>query len=195
MTDNSSNVEGGIDTERLLLLVFLAGAGIMFYKSFEWGSTAGLFPRITSAIVIVGALLLLLQEYLPSQLNQYVSESTELLGSQEEMGKELEQQFGADEETDDQPSQDEEQANWGMSPSVFTAAVVAGYFVTSLLFGMLWMSPVVAFVYSSWARHRWYTRIGLTVLAFALAYAFMVFLSLPLTEGILVDFRLGFGGI
>jgi len=202
MTDESStarDAEGGptlpdwVDSERLLLVGFLVVAGYFFVTSFSFGRTAGLFPEMTSGVVIVGSILLLLQDYLPERVRRYVAESAELLGSQEDMGQELEAQIGR--VTDDDTGDDETERHWGMTPSVFTAASVLGYFVTSLLFGMLWMSPIYALVYSTWSRHSWYTRVALTAMAFVLGYAFMTVLNLPLEDGLLVTFKLGMWGI
>lgn len=192
-SEDARQLPDWLDSERLLLLLFLVVAGAMFYRSFAFGRTAGLFPKMTSGVVIVGSLLLLFQNYLPERVRRYVAESAELLGSQEDLGRELEAQIGAQHEGTE--GANEVERHWGLTPSVFTAASILGYFVASLLFGMLWMSPVFALVYSSWSKHRWYTRVGLTAMAFVLGYAFMTVLNLPLEDGLVVTFKLGLWGI
>ncbi|UWG46337.1 putative membrane protein [Halanaeroarchaeum sp. HSR-CO] len=195
MTDTNTIVDRVLDSERLLpLLLFLVGA-FVFVRSFSFGSTAGLFPKMTSGVVIVGSLLLIFENNLPKQLREYVSESAELLGSQEDFEKDVKEDIGkveTDEKTDESHAAE---GRWGMSPPVFTGVSIVGYFVSSLLFGMLWMSPVFAFVYSTWSRHSWSLRIGLSVIAFVLAYAFQSVLNLPISGGILLEPEIGLWGI
>jgi len=183
-----------IDSEDGLLVIFL-GIGIFVYVSAEdFGSTAGLFPQMTSAVVVVGSIMLLFENYMPSFIQSYVAETTEVFGTPDidEADIEADLEDGAELKNTTTERVDESRL---ISPSAFTSLSVLGYLVSSLLFGMLWMSPLFAFVYSSWAEHRWYIRIGLILLSFVMAYGFMTILNLDLTNGWLIEFKLGVGGI
>lgn len=177
-----------INSEDVLLVVFLCVGIFMYVSAEEFGSTASLFPRMTSGVVIVGSIMLLFENYMPSIIQTYVAETTEVFGTPDIDEADIED---SNDSKDTTQNRDDESRM--ISPSAFTSLSVFGYLITSFLFGMLWMSPIFAFIYSSWADHRWYMRIGLTVLSFAMAYGFMTILNLDLTNGWLIEFKLGVG--
>ncbi|WP_192498515.1 tripartite tricarboxylate transporter TctB family protein [Halorussus halophilus] len=150
----------------------------MFVESYTFGDTAGLFPRLTSATVLAGSALLLVRDFLPGPLYSFVAESSELISTPDEA-----EMY---EETDDPPSSDRA-VDRPVRPSVFTGAIIVLYALASFLFGMLWMSPLFVVIYSRWFRQRWYTTVGLAVLAYGLAYGFMSVLNLELAEGYLLN--------
>lgn len=186
-----------IDSERVLLLLFLGLGGIWFVESYSFGSTAGLFPRMTSAVVIVGSVLLLFRDYLPKRINTYVAEPVDVFGTTdiEAETQEVIEGNELDDQSEETTQSEHPEESRLISDTLFSSISIVAYFVTSLLFGMLWMSPLFAFVYSSWSRHSWSARIGLTAVAFVLAYAFMVVLNLDLANGLLVDSGIGTGGL
>lgn len=169
-----------------LLVILLTVAGYMVYESFAYGETAGRFPRLTGGVVLVGAVLLLVREYLPDRIEAVVGESAELFDS------------SADTETDrakpvDAADESETEAESGAAAerrvpdSVFTTASIIGYTVSSYYVGMLWMSPLFVLLYSRWYRHPWWATGVLTAIAAGLAYGFMELLNLPLDEGALLQ--------
>ena len=168
----------------LLPAVLLLVAGFVFIRSFSFGATAGLFPRMTSLVVIVGALLLLVADRLPPRLRAYVVESAELFGAEEDIEREV--RAGLTDAATVQTGETVE-ANWGMGPQLFTSVAIIGYAVGSLLVGMLWVSPIFAYAYSSWSRHSLRLRAGLTAMAFLLALGFYTVLDLPIAGGWLLD--------
>ncbi len=172
-------------TSRVLLpaLLLLIG-GFVFIRSFSFGPTAGLFPRMTSGVVIIGALLLLVADRLPSQLRSYVVESAELFGAEEDLERDVRTGI-----TDTTAAETAEavKGNWGMGPQLFTSVAIVGYAVGSLLVGMLWVSPMFAYLYSSWSRHPPVLRVGLTLMAFLLALGFYTVLDLPIAGGWVLD--------
>lgn len=178
-----------INSEDVLLVIFLS-IGVFFYISAEdFGSTAGLFPKMTSAVVIIGSIMLLFENYMPAFLQTYIAESTEVFGAPDI--EEVDTEAATDVENTTEERSEESRV---ISPSAFTSISILGYFISSLLFGMLWVTPLFAFIYSSWANHRWYIRIGLGIMSFVMAYGFMTILNIDLTNGLLVQFQLG-GGI
>lgn len=164
------------DSETGLLVFFLLVSGYMFVESYEFGSTAGLFPRLTSGVVFVGSVLLLFRNYLPGPMYTFVAESTELISAPGDVDTYAE-------ELPEQPDERERDARRPVSPAVFTAVSIILYAVASFLVGMLWTSPLFVLVYTWWFRQPWYVCVALAALGFGLAYGFMTVLNLPLAEG------------
>ena len=185
------------DSERGLVLLFLLVSGLMFFEAGSFGSTAGLFPRLTSGVVLVGALLLLVQNWLPSWLYTFVAEPSSLIKTNKEFGGDENSDLDMedrDEDGDETIGMVERDLDRPLEPSTFTATTVGLFVLCSFLFGMLWVSPVFAIVYSRWFKQSWLVTAFLAVLTFGMAYAFMTVLNLPLTEGELLSVPL-FAGV
>ncbi|WP_137285278.1 tripartite tricarboxylate transporter TctB family protein [Halorussus salinisoli] len=170
-----------------LLVVLLAVAGAMVYKSSAYGETAGLFPRLTGGVVVIGSLLLLLEGFLPKSIRSIVSEPANLFEASE--GDETAQRTRQEPTADaDVETEDDSSASRPVPDSIFTTASIVGYTVSAYYIGLLWMSPVFAFFFSRWYRQPWWVTGFLTILSFVLAYGFMELLNLPLDEGALVQY-------
>ena len=172
------------DSERGLVLLFLLVSGLMFFEAGSFGSTAGLFPRLTSGVVLVGALLLLVQNWLPSWLYTFVAEPSSLIKTNKEFGgdenSDLDMEDG-DEDGDETIGMVERDLDRPLEPSTFTATTVGLFVLCSFLFGMLWVSPVFAIVYSRWFKQSWLVTAFLAVLTFGMAYTFMSVHNPPLS--------------
>ncbi len=169
-----------------LLVVLLTVAGYMVYESFGYGETAGRFPRLTGGVVLVGATLLLVRNYLPDRIEAVVGESAELFNSSADVETDQAEQADADDEY--KPDSESDTSDERRVPdSVFTTASIVGYTVSSYSVGMLWMSPLFVFLYSRWYRQPWWATGVLTAIAAGLAYGFMELLNLPLDEGVLLQ--------
>lgn len=179
------DLKKSFDSERGLILLFLTISGAMFFEAGSYGSTAGLFPRLTAGVVIVGTVLLLLQNYLPSWLYAFVAEPSSLIKTDRDFGGDTEE-----EDASAEPEAKTRDLDRPIEPSTFTALGVGLYVLLSFLFGMLWITPLFAAVYSRWFKQSWLVTAFLVVLTFAMAYAFMSVLNLPLTEGALLDIPL-----
>lgn len=180
------------DSERGLILLFLLVSGAMFVEAGSFGSTAGLFPRLTAGVVLAGAVLLLVQNWLPSWLYAFVAEPSSLIKSSTDFGTDDSDDSTVDEgETGGMVERDIDRP---IEPSTFTALIIGLYVLSSFLFGMLWMSPVFAVAYSRWFKQSWLVTAFLAVLTFGMAYAFMTVLNLPLTDGELLSVPL-FAGV
>lgn len=166
-----------------LLVVFLSVAGFMVYRSYSYGETAGLFPRLTGGVVLVGTVLLLVREYLPDRMQAVVGESAELFDTSEDADGDRSDAGGRSGTESESGAEGERR----VPDSVFTTASIVGYTVSSYYVGMLWMSPLFVFVYSRWYRQPWWATGVLTALAAGLAYGFMELLNLPLDEGALLQ--------
>lgn len=170
-----------------LLVVLLAVAGFMVYESFTYGETAGLFPQLTGSVVIAGSILLLLEEYLPKPIRSIVSEPANLfIASEDDEKTQRSQQKST---TDgDRKDRDDSSDSRLVPDSVFTTVSIVGYTVSAYYIGLLWMSPVFAFLFSRWYRQPWWVTGLLTTLAAVLAYGFMELLNLSLDEGVLLQY-------
>lgn len=80
----SHNLLRKITAERILLVGLLVVSAYMFVEAAEFRDPSGMFPRFIAAITIIGALMLLFQQYLPGPLQDFVSESDDIFKSYEE---------------------------------------------------------------------------------------------------------------
>jgi hypothetical protein len=183
------DLKKSFDSERGLILLFLTISGVMFFEAGGYGSTAGLFPRLTSGVVLGGSLLLLFQNYLPSWLYTFVAEPSTLIKTDSDFGRDIRE--GDDIEEPEATVRDLDRP---IEPSTFTAVGVGLYVLCSFLFGMLWITPLFAVLYSRWFKQSWLVTGFLAALTFGMAYAFMSVLNLPLTEGALLNIPLFVGG-
>jgi hypothetical protein len=176
------DLKATFDSERALVVLFLVVAGYMFFRSESFGSTAGLFPRLTAGVVLVGSVLLLFQNRLPGWLRTFVAEPSSLIKTNKDFATDFDE-----DEAEAATGMVERDVDRPLEPSTFTAVAVGLYVVTSFLFGLLWMSPIFAVVYSRWFEQSWLTTAFLATLTFAMGWAFMSVLNLPLTEGALLS--------
>lgn len=177
-----------VDSEQVLVLLFFAVSGAMFAESFSFGSTAGLFPRLTAGVVLVGSFLLLVQNWLPPWLRSFVAEPSSLINTDQSFSEEFDER-----EEQAASGMVERELNRPIEPSMFTALAVGLYVSSSFLFGMIWMSPLFAAAYSRWFDQSWLVTAFLAALSFAMAFAFMTVLNLPLDEGQLITIPLFMG--
>lgn len=196
---NVQTVREKATMEHGLLVMFLGVAVYMFIESYTFGERAAAFPRFTAGATIVGALLLLFRSYLPGPVQKLVVESD---GAFDDVAdEELVESDDATGETDAEPEPDEPAADaetatetryvdlkWlTMHGSQFTAIISLLFVVVSYLIGMLWAAPLFVATYLGVLRRPWYTVVGLSVIAFLLAYSFVLVLGIGIDGGVVLD--------
>lgn len=174
MYPESADAETGLTSEHVLLVAMLVIASYMFVESFSFDQSAAYFPRLTSAITVVGTSLLLIRNYLPSPLYEYVAESTDMMSSYSN-------------ETDDEDESDFDPARGRpISASAFTVFALIAYVLGAYYVGLFWVTPLFVFVYTSWFRLGWISRIALSITGFAVVYVFMIVMNVSFKQGFLV---------
>lgn len=169
-----------VDSERALTLLFLLIGGSMLAEAYTFGSTAGLFPKLTASIVIGGSILILFQNHLPGPLRTFVAKDIQLIQASEDVQKMTDRAITSS-------SGETEVADRPLPPSVFTGGFVAAFIVCSYLVGMLWTTPVFVAIYARWFHQPWRYTILVVVLSFAIAYGFSVVLNTPVDSGVLLQ--------
>jgi len=151
-------------------------AGLMMVGSFQYNQAAGLFPKLTSAVVLIGSAGLLLISFFPS---------LDILPEQDGGGP----SFG---DNLDKPELEElsesEEMETDRESTIFMAWL-GGYVTTGLLFGFLYATPIFVLLYSLWKGLSRIATIGLVGLTSLITYVFMLALNLRLAQGYL------FGGL
>jgi hypothetical protein len=158
----------------------------MFVRAQAWSFNTKVFPQSMAALVIVGTLLIIFQDYLPAPIRRLVAESGAAFGDTEDL-EDLEDL----EEEDDGGTlgPDEiELADYGrpLNPVLATAIFITGYAVLGFYFSLLVMSPVFVAVYLVWFRQPWPVVVGLSALALLIAYVFTTLIIVPIDRGVLV---------
>jgi len=175
-------------SEHLLILSMMGIAAYMFVKADSFSPAASFFPKFTAIITLVGTTLLLFRNYLPTRLQQYVTASVSII----DQDVRVESVKSSVKETQDEESEslaetdDGPQMRWGSNPGLATVLLMAAYIVTSYLVGMLWVTPLFVFAYLVVFQARLVYAAVLSLLTFALAYAFMEILIIDINEGILL---------
>jgi hypothetical protein len=172
---SSENAEGGLTSEHVLLVVMLVIASYMFVESFTFGRSTAFFPRLTSGVTVLGASLLLVRDYLPGPLQEYVAESTDMMSGYSPDGAE------EDEATDWDPSRGRP-----IPASAFTVFALVAYVLGAYYVGLLWVTPGLVFVYTSWFRLGWISRIAVSVAGMGIVYVFMIVMNVDFAQGFLV---------
>ena len=174
MSSETADADTGFTSEHVLLVAMLVIASYMFVESFSFGRSAAYFPRLTSAVTMVGTSLLLVRNYLPSPLYEYVAESSDMMSSYSP-GE------GEDDHTDFDPARGRP-----IPASAFTVFALVAYVLGAYYVGLFWVTPVFVFVFTSWFRLGWISRIALSAAGLGVVYAFMVVMNVDFQQGFLV---------
>lgn len=166
----------GITPEHLLLLLFISVSSYMYIGAKDFSSSAALFPQLTAMVIIVGCALLLIKDVLSAYGVALSEENAQqkLLPTEDEEDKEHMRDTG---------KSDGEELKFRNAHLVMGLLVF--YIAASYLIGMLWATPMFVFLYSIIFDNSMKITIGLTLLTFMIAYAFMSLLILPIDEGVL----------
>lgn len=179
--------------ERVLLLFFSITSIYMFAGSFEFRDVAALFPRITSVIVIVGAMLLFTRNHLPQSIRKHLVDpkKTEreipLTAENAEEGASSQDTMATDTNQEEVQMTDvfgKEVPVAGLN-RVVTTVLLAGYIVLSYLIGMLWATPIFVLGYAVYVRLPWYFIVSLPIIGYAIVSLFMSVVYLPVNSGAL----------
>ena len=191
-SDVSSRVRPS--AEQMVILIFLVLSAYAFYEalSFQWESA--IFPMITAAIVIIGCLMLLFRNYLPTVFEDLVSDEVQMMPSEaDEDLVEAADTIGDKEDDVADETDDEAPLNRPLSGTAATIALSTLYVIASYAVGILWMTPLFALVYTIWFRQPWPVIFIVTVLSGGAAYAFMSLLNLSIDSGELIGVMVGVG--
>ena len=192
---NSESIKRKVTPERIMLVTFLVVSAVFIIEPVieNYPDDARVFPQLTAAAVFIGSLLLLLQNYLPGPLREFVAESVSITSSDEsevidqadEGEKPLE-----DTEPEEEYKKDTLGAKYGyeVDETIFMVSTAVLYFVAGWAAGFLFVTPLYIVAYTLWFRVNPLISVGLAVAGTAVIYLFMTYLVLPFDQGHLFDF-------
>ncbi|GAA0239132.1 hypothetical protein GCM10009000_063390 [Halobacterium noricense] len=169
-----------MDGEKVLEATMVIISGYML-----WGTTtfsidsAAQFPRLAASVVFTGSILLLVRNYLPASIRRMLVSD----GGTFEASEELTEQQESTEQDLAMTEEGVSSVNRPLHDSVFTALSIVGYALLGYAIGLLWASPWFVIVYARWYRIDLLRTAILTVVAFAIAYSFMVVLNVSMATG------------
>lgn len=173
--------------ENALLLFFIGVATYMYVGARPFPEEASQFPQLTAVVVIIGASLFLLRDYLPSFMEGLVSDEAELMDATPDDDA-AEALPGEAENEPDEPDSDEVNRRVTAIPStVFTTVTISAYVLFGYLFGLLWATPVFVVFYMWWYKQPRWQIAFVAALSMIVVYLFVVFLYAPFDEGVLLD--------
>lgn len=178
-----------LNSEHGLLLLFIGTATYMFLRAQSWGFDTKVFPQAMAGAVIIGSVLVILQDYLPEPLRKIVAGSASAFAQTEELGEEMEQES-------DTESEEEAMADYDrpLNPVIATAILITAYAVVGYLFSLLVASPLFVAAYLIWFRQPWPVVVLLSLLGLLIAYAFAEIIIVPVDRGVLIGDLLMIGG-
>ncbi len=171
------------DLSEIMLLLFFFISGVYFlYGSFEFGRVSQWFPQMTSIGVVVGCALLLVKNFMPEPIRQFIDADPDITGGSDD--EELTKELDLDAEPEPEPGEETTEAIAPGTLIVLTPPLMLGYILASYYIGMLWASPVFVFVYLMITKQRWYTIVTLVIVSMLLVYLFIWALNLDLHTGV-----------
>lgn len=169
-----------LDHERVILLVMTIASSYALLDTFSFEiSSAVRFPRLTSSVVLIGALLLLFRRHLPKPVREFVAEPADVLKTDDEMSEQIEQERADEASTENQLST----VGRPIHDSVFAAIAVSVYGLLGYAIGLLWATPLFIVAYGVWFKQSWIRIAVLGVLGLLIAFGFMTALGIPLDRG------------
>jgi hypothetical protein len=174
--------------EHAMLVVLIALSGLFLIEPLvqNYSLDARIFPQSTAAVVFLGSVLLLAQNYLPGPVYTFVAESVSVTSATD----------AADEGStdDDEESTDERTPRLGeeygieINDTIFMVITSILYLALGWAAGFLFMTFPFVLLYTLWFRIPVYVGIGLALLATVVIWFFMTFLILPFDQGTIFDF-------
>ncbi len=190
----------GKDRSEIALICFFLGMAVVFVvRTFEFRSeSATLFPRLTAAVVIVGGMLLLLEDRLPAPLRRVVAEPVDLIDREEfssdrsttepeESSDPAEDDSEADDDRTDagKPAVDQGIGGRRLSSRTFLFLAVLGYAVLGYVVSILVATPFFVAAYGRWNGQPPAYVAVLVVIGVALCLTFISLANAPLDRGLL----------
>lgn len=159
-----------IDDDRTIAILFLLISSYTFVKSYSFSEAAAMWPRYISIIAMVGSILILAQNKLPSVLEVVIKEDSQML--------DRDQDFGGD---DDQSTE----SVFKTENAAFTAVAVIGFGVLILTVGYLIGTLAFLIAFSFYFDIGYKMTLLFIAISFAVIYVVGVNLNIPIYDGLL----------
>lgn len=154
------------NAEHALLVAMFALAAGMFLQATRYPRSAGLYPQLAAAVVMVGVVSIVGLRVAPAP--DWLESEGSLVGG-------------------DRVAESSQREHDGEEREVrIFAAGVGVYVALGLLVGFLYATPAFVFAYTVWQDVAWRFVAGLTALGFLVAYLFMTALNMQLASGVLL---------
>lgn len=173
-------------SERVLLLLVFCTSLSIFVLSFNYEGFTATYPQFLAAATLVVTVLLSIRNLVPRNIVYEILFTSPDLFSTDRFADEKQ-----DDETPDQAgdretgSQDSAASTWHDSNRAVIGASTVAYLVLGFLIGLLWATPIYVAGYLYWMDASKLRLVGLTVLSFGIAFAFQMFINVPLNVGLL----------
>jgi hypothetical protein len=176
-----------IDTEKALVYLFLI-SGIVFLiepTRADYPAEAALFPQLTASVVVIGCILILLGERLPSTLATIVTRNISLAGDNTGEVQEEEQQ------EEEQPAEEVSQSlgelyGYDINDSLFTGISLILFVIVGYAIGFLYITPLFVFGYAHWFRVSLRNKLLITILSIIIVIILMEVANVPFHQGELI---------
>lgn len=181
----SRTIVGNYSDEHILLCIFLAISVIGLVLSYNYPPQTALFPRMTSAVVLIGTVLLLFRDYLPKFLKDIVTQEERLIaGGSEDIQETTEQNH------ESETGPDRRRKYILKQEHVILTIFIIIYVLVGRVIGLLYASPLFVLSYLIWTRQPLRDVILITTLVVIITILFMEYANVPVQDGLLWDMLL-----
>ena len=172
--------------EKIMLVFLLLLAGGWFVGGFVmYTPNPRRFPVMSAGFVLFTGIIILVWNRLPESIQAWEAEDP-----LESISEELTQAGEALEGGVQQPDEPDEDTvpfgKYNILPLHYHVGIISIlYFMLGALFGYLWPTPVIVYVYCRVTDQSWPITAGLTILAAILGFVFYSYLQIPVHQGYL----------
>lgn len=161
--------ELAIGSEQVILFLFTVAAVYAIVESRNFNEAAATFPRLVSAILLVGVVIWIFRGFLPGGIQSAFIQSSSIADL-------------SDGDIDTDAIEDEH-----ISTNYGAISLIVGYVFLCYLVGFLLASPVFVLAYMLWTRQPWYFVVAMPILAFGIVYLFMWLSGTNLDSGLFLE--------
>lgn len=183
-----------MDIEEKLLLAFMTiVSSYMFIEAFNFTRIGRLFPQITTGVVVVGALLLLFSNYLPSKFSQlFLDDDIDVDNNSRDEQYNQKEKRKMNNKTKYKQSEVKYsnhlyRALFSESNKPMTFIIALLYVVVGYLIGLLWATPLAMIAYAKMYNLSLSNTLIIVIVGSLLATSFMFILDAPFYEGLLTE--------
>lgn len=167
-----------INTEKAVAGLFLVIAVYMYVEALSFSQAAGLFPRAAAAATIVGSMLILTQDILPTGVRRMVAGDGQAFETPE-----------MEVPTEDETNRPTDETMFDPTESALTAITIVGYVGLSYIIGFLYATPIFVLVYGHMKGLSRKVITALLAITFISVYGIGAALNIAVHEGALLIIR------
>ena len=170
--------------EKIMLACIFIISLYMYLEAQNFPTRPSVFPQLMALLTMIFIIIL----FLNSVISKYGWGIVDNLATKNNSDLGIE----GDYDDNDVTIGDRELKIWHFPVQIYLSILLLIYVISGYLFGLLWVTPIIAACYAKPTLNSWTYTAAIAILSFLIAYSFVYILNLPITSGILTDELIGF---